>query len=251
LTSATLSCTGVSKTFGGVRALNDIRLSFAAGQVTALIGPNGAGKTTLLNVFTGFVRPDRGRCFINSKDITHASPHRIAGFGVARTFQDVRLIRNLSVLENTMLAHPCQIGESAMRSVFRVGVARQEACIRATALEILEQLDLVDAAMKLAGELSYGQQKLLTLGACLATGASVLLLDEPFSGVAPLISKKLLDLLLTLRARQKTVLFIEHDVPAVLLAADRVVVMSQGSVLADGSPREVLSRRDVLEEYLA
>jgi ABC-type branched-subunit amino acid transport system ATPase component len=246
----TLSCTGLYKSFDGVMALKDVSLSFRAGDVTALVGPNGAGKTTLLNVFSGFLLPDKGQCLFNSENIMCMRPHRIAELGIARTFQDVRLVRNLTALENVALAHPNQIGERLSRVILRVGLAKEEARIQKDALAILERVGLGGVTTRLAGELSYGQQKLLTLAVCLATRAHVILLDEPFSGVDPVTSTKLVELLNSLRQSQKILLFIEHDISAVLLVADRVVVMSEGTVLADGQPGQILARPDVLEKYL-
>jgi ABC-type branched-subunit amino acid transport system ATPase component len=178
-------------------------------------------------------------------------PYRIAALGVARTFQDVRLIRNMSALDNVKLGYPRQPGENIVRAMLRVGVEPKETSIDSNAFDILKQVGLSEFAERLAGELSYGQQKLLTLASCLATGASILLLDEPFSGVDAAASNKLIGLVNALREQHKTVLFVEHDMSAVILVADRVVVMSQGRVLADGNPGEVLARRSVLEGYIS
>ena len=245
-----LSCVDVSKAFDGVVALDRVSVSFAPGQLCAVIGPNGAGKTTLFNVLTGFVRPDAGRCLMGSREITHQRPNRIAREGLARTFQDLRLVRRLSVLENVLLAFPHQDGENLLRAVCRVGLYAQDSALRKEAIEILSTVNLAESRQKVAGELSYGQQKLLTMASCIATRAGTLLLDEPVSGVDPATAERVLRVLADLRAQGKTVVFVEHDITAVRQSADRVLVMSQGSVIADGIPEDVLGRRDILEAYV-
>ena len=245
-----LSCANLCKCFDGVVALNRVDLSLDPSHVCALIGPNGAGKTTLLNALTGFVRPDSGQCFFRSRDITRAQPYRIAGLGLARTFQDLRLVRRLSVLENVMMAFPNQRGESVGRALLGFGLASESSLLRCEALDLLRQVGLQEFASREAGELSYGQQKLLNLVSSLATRAEALLFDEPFAGVDLVTGTKVLSLIRQLRADKKTILFVEHDIEAVRQVADRVVVMSHGVVIADGEPRDVLERQDILETYL-
>jgi ABC-type branched-subunit amino acid transport system ATPase component len=245
-----LSCFDLCKAYDGVVALEHVSVSFSPGKTCAVIGPNGAGKTTLLNVLTGFVRPDGGRCMLGSREITNLSPHRIAQQNVTRTFQDLRLVKRLSVLDNVLLAFPHQAGENLLRALFRVGLFAQDCGLRQEAHEILSTVGLAGSEHEDAGNLSYGQQKLLTIASCIATRASTLLLDEPVSGVDPRTAEKVLKVLGDLRSRGKAVVFVEHDISAVRQSADRVVVMSQGSVIADGSPIDVLGRQDILEAYL-
>jgi ABC-type branched-subunit amino acid transport system ATPase component len=245
-----LSCVDVTKSFDGVIALDRVSVSFAPGELCAVIGPNGAGKTTLLNVLTGFVRPDGGRCILGAAEITDLMPNRIARQGLARTFQDLRLVRQLSVLENILLAFPDQLGESLLRAICRFGVSAQDSALRSEASDILSRVGLAEIKQRMAGELSYGQQKLLTVASCIATRADILLLDEPVSGVDPATAEKVLEVLADLRSHGKTLVFVEHDISAVRHVANRVVVMNQGAVIADGPPQEVLERRDILEAYL-
>jgi len=245
-----LSCVDLHKSFDSVVALNGVALSFARGEVCAVIGPNGAGKTTLLNVLTGFIRADRGRCLLGTWDITALAPHRIALKGVSRTFQDLRLVKQLSVLDNVLLAFKPQMGESLWRALSRVGLSDQAAALRVRAAEVLSELRLSEHKHQPAGDLSYGQQKLLTIATCVATGANVLLLDEPFSGVDPGTRELVVKLIDTFRQKSKTVVFVEHDIDAVRRVADRVIAMSQGTVIADGAPEEILSRSEILESYL-
>ncbi|MGH8490770.1 MAG: ABC transporter ATP-binding protein [Gammaproteobacteria bacterium] len=246
-----LRCEGLAKSFDGVHALVDVHLQFPDSGTVAVIGPNGAGKTTLLHVLTGFLRPDAGRCFCGERETTHLPPHRIARLGVARTFQDLRLILQVPVLENVLLAKPAQRGERLWRALSRFGVAGEEERNRDEALRLLRFVGLEAKASDLAGELSYGQQKLLTLACCLATGAKVLLLDDPVAGVHPGMVTHILELLSQLGTTGKLVIFIEHDLIAVRQIADRIIVMDEGKVIAQGPPREVLERPEIMEAYLA
>ena len=247
----TLRCQGIFKSFDGVRALAGAGLEFPSSGILAVIGPNGAGKTTLLNVLTGFLRPDAGRCFLGDAETTHLAPHHIAQLGVARTFQDLRLISQVSTLENVLLARPRQWGETLLGALFRFGVAAEESRNRDEAMRLLRFVGLEDRATELAGELSYGQQKLLALACCLATEASILLLDEPVAGVHPEMVAQILALLCRLRDDGKLVVFIEHDIAAVRQVADLVIVMDDGKVVAQGAPSDVLERPEILEAYLA
>jgi ABC-type branched-subunit amino acid transport system ATPase component len=246
-----LRCTGLVKAFGGIDALADVNLEIPSSGIIAIIGPNGAGKTTLLNVLTGFLRPDSGHSFLGQQEITRLRPHRIAQLGVARTFQDLRLILQVSVLDNVLLARPSQRGEQVMAAIMRFGVAVEEARNHDAAMRILQFVGLGDTAAELAGELSYGQQKLLTLACCLSTEAEILFLDEPVTGVHPEMASRILDLLRQLHRDGRLVVFIEHDIGAVRRVADQVIVMDEGRVIAQGPPNEVLERAEIMEAYLA
>ena len=247
----TLRCQGLLRLFDGVRALANVGLEFPASGIVAIIGPNGAGKTTLLNVLTGFLRPDAGRCFLGERETTHLAPHRIARLGIARTFQNLRLISQVSTLENVLLARQRQRGETLLGALFRFGVAAEEARNKAEAVRLLRFVGLEEKAAEAAGELSYGQQKLLSLACCLATEAGILLLDEPVAGVHPDMASQILGLLRQLRNDGKLVVFIEHDIAAVRQVADLVVVMEEGAIIAHGPPHDVLQRPEILEAYLA
>jgi len=245
-----LRCEGLAKYFDGVQALDEVSLDFPPDGIVAIIGPNGAGKTTLLNVLTGFLRPNAGHCFLGEREITLLPPHRIAQLGLARTFQDLRLIQQVSVLENVLLARPRQKGERLLHALFRSGVAEEEARNGEEAMRLLRFAGLSEKASDAAGELSYGQQKLLTLACCLATGAGTLLLDEPVAGVHPEMVSHILDLLRQLRGEGKGIVFVEHDIAAVRLVSDQVIVMDDGKVIVQGPPREVLERPEIIEAYV-
>jgi ABC-type branched-subunit amino acid transport system ATPase component len=246
-----LRCEKLSKSFDGTRALAGVSVEFPLSGVIAIIGPNGAGKTTLLNVLTGFLRPDQGRVLLDNFELTRQPAHSIARLGIARTFQDLRLISQVTVLENVLLARPNQKGERLLPALLRFGVSKEEASNREAAFKLLDFVGLTDKAGELAGELSYGQQKLLTLACCLATEAKILLLDEPVAGVHPEMAGKILGLLSRLRDQARLIVFIEHDIAAVRQIADQVIVMDEGKIIAQGKPVEVLERADILEAYLA
>jgi ABC-type branched-subunit amino acid transport system ATPase component len=246
-----LHCEGLSKSFDGIHAIENIHLQFPASGIVAIIGPNGAGKTTLLHVLTGFLRPDAGRFFFGDHEITHLPPYRIARLGIARTFQDLRLIQQVPVLENILLARPDQRGEHLMYALLRFSVAEENSLNREEALQLLRFVGIEEKASELAGELSCGQQKLLSLACCLATRARVLLLDEPVAGVHPEMVTQILELLCQLRTIGKLVVFIEHDLIVVRQVADLVIVMDEGHIIAQGSPHEVLERPEIMEAYLA
>ena len=246
-----LRCVELSKSFDGVRALDHIDLTFPTAGITAIIGPNGAGKTTLINLLTGFLRPDAGKCFLGGQEITRLSPHEIARLGIARTFQDLRLILQVPVLDNVMLARPHQRGETLLGALLRIGIAKEESENREAAMVLLRFVGLEERANDLTGKLSYGQQKLLTIACCLATEARLLLLDEPVAGVHPDMVEKILALMRKLADDGKRILFIEHDISAVRQIADHVIVMDHGRIRAQGPPHEVLENAEVMEAYLA
>lgn len=246
-----LRCESLCKSFGRVHVLTDVNLELPGSGIIAIIGPNGAGKTTLLNILTGFIRVDRGRIFWGEAEITTLSPRRIIRLGIARTFQEVRLIRQVSVLDNVLLARQNQRGEHLLNALLGIGVEREEAGHRKKALELLDFVGLAEKAERLAGELSYGQQKLLSLAYCLATEARAIFLDEPIAGVHPQMVEHIIDLLNKLKGQGKLIVFIEHDIPAIRRCADVLVVLDHGHVIASGDPEEVLSRPEIMEAYLA
>jgi len=247
---ATLRCESLSKSFDGVQALADFHFVFPSAGITAIIGPNGAGKTTLINLMSGFLRPDSGRVFFGEREITLFVPHKIARLGIARTFQDLRLILQMPALDNVLLARPGQRGERLFYALFPFGLKEEEVRNRADAIRLLRYVGLEEKAGALAGELSYGEQKLLTLACCLATEAKVLLLDEPVAGVHPAMALRILDLLRELRDDGKLVVFIEHDISAVRRIAEQVILLDHGKIIAQGVPNEVLEQAEIMEAYL-
>jgi ABC-type branched-subunit amino acid transport system ATPase component len=246
-----LEINDISKSFDGTVALDGFSAEVPEGAVVGLVGPNGAGKTTLFNVVTGFLRPDAGEVIYNGRTLKSVPPHRVARLGIARTFQELRLIYRMTLLENVMLSFPRQTGESPA-GAFALWplVGRQERRNRAEAFALLEYVGLAEKADDLADNLSYGQQKLLALACCLAAGGELLLLDEPVAGVAPLMVEKILDLIRDLKAGSKTVVLIEHNFAAVTNVCDRVIFMDEGRGVAEGTPDEIRANPDVIESYL-
>jgi len=251
MSGAVLEVNGLSKNFDGVRALADFSCELRQGEVLGLIGPNGAGKTTLFNVVTGFIAPEGGKVSLKSTDITGLAPHRLANRGISRTFQDLRLIRQLSVLDNVLLSFRDQPGERLGNVFFRSKRCREhETQNRQEALRLLEEAGIAEKVGDPAENLSYGQQKLLSLVCCMAAKAEVLLLDEPVAGIAPEMKEKILGIIRDLPAKGKSVVLIEHDLDAVMQTCDRVVFMDAGSKVSEGTPQEVRNDPRVIEAYI-
>jgi neutral amino acid transport system ATP-binding protein len=247
-----LEARDVSKRYGGVVAVDSATLAVEPGSITALIGPNGAGKTTLFNVVSGFARPDGGSVLLGGERIDGNPPHAVARRGLVRTFQTPRVLTRMTVLENMLLAAPRHPGEQVWRLVAtpRAG-RRRERELRGRALELLRLVRLDGLAGDYAGTLSGGQRKLLELTRALMTEPRVLLLDEPMAGVNPSLALELLERIRTLREQEGlTFLLIDHDLDVVMSVSDRVIVMSDGRVIAAGTPAEVRADPLVVDAYL-
>ena len=249
---ALLRVEGLSKSFGGLQAVNVCSFEVRSGSMTALIGPNGAGKSTVFGLVSGFLTPDRGRVYLGDEDITGLPPHQVFRRGLCRTFQIPREHGSMSVLENLMLVPPDQLGERFWNPLLRPrAVARQERQIRDKALEVLDFLDLHRLRDAYAGTLSGGQKKLLELARTLMADPRIVLLDEPAAGVNPSLMNRIRDKLVQLNTeRGITFLLIEHDIPLVMGLCDPVIVLNQGTKLAEGPPAIVRSDPRVLDAYL-
>jgi ABC-type branched-subunit amino acid transport system ATPase component len=243
--SALLDVAGVSKSYGGVRALSDCHMQVAEGAIHGLIGPNGSGKTTLFNVITGYERIQEGEVHFNGSEITNARPDRVFGLGVGRTFQLTRIFARLTVLENMLVA--TQRKEGWVRSILRIAGSAAE---RRRVMELLEFVGIARLADEPAATLSYGQRKLLELASLLVADPDVLLLDEPAGGVNPTLIGHLADRIAELNRAGKTFLVVEHNMEFVMNLCHHVTVLSQGTPLVSGTPEEVRSNPAVLDAYL-
>ncbi|HUZ21434.1 MAG TPA: ABC transporter ATP-binding protein [Acidimicrobiales bacterium] len=243
--SAALEVSGVSKSFGGVRALSLCDLQVEEGTIAGLIGPNGSGKTTLFNVVTGYERIRQGEVHFRGRRITNSPPDTVFKLGLGRTFQLTRIFARLTVMENMLVA--TQHREGWLRSMLHSPHAPGE---RRRALELLEFVGLAAARDKPAGVLSYGQQRLLEFAYILVADPQVILLDEPASGVNLTLIEQLADRIRDCNAEGRTFLVVEHNMEFVMGLCDKVTVMHQGRTIMSGAPEEVRAHPDVLDAYL-
>ena len=249
--SARLQVRDVVRAFGGVRAVDGASLDVEAGSITGLIGPNGAGKSTLFNCISGFLRPQSGRVLLDGKRIDRRAPHRIARAGLVRTFQTPRALTRMTVLENVMLAAPRHGGERLGGSLAPRARAGGSARRGRAPSSCSSSCGSTGTQTALAGTLSGGQRKLLDLVRALMAEPRILLLDEPMAGVSPTLRVELLEHILALRERDGlTLLIVEHDLDFVMRASDRVIVMNDGRVIAQGTPDEVRADERVVDAYL-
>jgi branched-chain amino acid transport system ATP-binding protein len=242
----------VYKQFGGVHAVANASLNIERGSITGLIGPNGAGKTTLFNIIAGNMRPTSGQILLDGEDVTGLQPHELFSKGLLRTFQLAHEFSTLTVLENLMMVPDHQLGEGLMSAWFSWGeVKRQEEVIRERAMEVIDFLNLTHVADELAGNLSGGQKKLIELGRTMMVDAKVVLLDEVGAGVNRTLLAEIGDAIVRLnRDRGYTFCMIEHDMDFIGKLCDPVIVMAEGTVLAEGSAEEVRTNEAVIEAYL-
>lgn len=234
----------VSKHFGGVKALRDVSLFVDRGEIVGLIGPNGSGKTTLFNCLTGVLRPDEGKIAFAGQSLIGLKPHRIIQQGIARTFQLTRVFPELTVLENLLLAQR-HVGESLVTAVFR----RSAPDVEARAQKLLALVQLSPLANEPAGELSYGQQKLLEFAMAVMSEPDLVLFDEPTAGVNPTLIQQLIGLIRTSNEQGTTFFLIEHNMDVVMALSHRVYVLASGGKIAEGRPAEVQANPQVAEAY--
>ena len=240
----------MSRAFGGLMAVDVEHIEIQRGVITALIGPNGAGKTTLFNLLTSFDKPTTGTKSFNDEVIDDVPTHKIANYGMVRTFQLTKSLSRMSVMDNMKLGATGQMGESLLRALIPPLWAAQDAEIEARAVELLERFNLVHMRDEFAGTLSGGQRKLLEMARALMVRPSMVMLDEPMAGVNPALKQSLLDHVRGLRDQGMTVLFVEHDMDVIHDISDWVVVMAEGRLIAEGPPASISRNQSVIDAYL-
>jgi branched-chain amino acid transport system ATP-binding protein len=240
----------ISRSFGGVKAVDVEHLEIPRNAITALIGPNGAGKTTLFNLLSGFDQPDSGEWSFNGRSLAGIPAWKAARRGQVRTFQLTKVLQKLTVLDSMKLGATGQTGERMLASIFPFLWRSQEKKIEARALELLKKFKLYDKREDYSASLSGGQRKLLEMARALMTEPEFVLLDEPMAGVNPALVQSLLDHVIDLKSEGMTVLFVEHDMHMVRHIADWVVVMAEGRIVAEGPPQDVMKDTAVIDAYL-
>ncbi len=251
-----LNITSLTMNFGGIRALDNLDLRVHEGQIVALIGPNGAGKTTFFNCLTGMYRPTAGDLLLtppgkNTRRLNGLKPNKVTEQGLARTFQNIRLFPNMTVLENVMIGRHCRTRAKVLGALFRnPSTIREEQEIVALSLMILENMGLADMANEFAKNLPYGAQRRLEIGRALATDPLLLLLDEPAAGMNPQETGELEELITTIRDDGLSILLIEHDMKLVMNLSDYIFVLDYGKKIAEGTPEEIRNNPAVIKAYL-
>ena len=247
-----LKTTNLGISFGGLRAVDDVNIEIKEGELIGLIGPNGAGKTTIFNLLTGVYKPTDGDISINGTSVNKKTTPQIVTLGVARTFQNIRLFKNLSVLDNVKLALNNSMSYSTLSAVLRLPKYwREERIATDTALDLLDIFDMAEMANITAGNLSYGQQRKLEIARALATSPKLLLLDEPAAVMNPNQTKELMNTIRFIRDKFKiSILLIEHDMDLVMGICERLYVLNFGRIIASGLPEEIQNNKEVITAYL-
>jgi branched-chain amino acid transport system ATP-binding protein len=247
----TIDVKNLSKRYEGIAAVCDLSFTARENEILSLIGPNGAGKTTVLNLITGFHQVDSGNVIFNGEDITGLKPHRIANIGISRTFQLPRIFPRLTVEENTLLAAKYMVCEKFLYSIFRTRRFKKEfRLMRDEAGELLNNVELYNVRESLAGNLSFGQQKLLEIARILMRKPKALLLDEPVAGVNPVLVNAIEKLIYKEREKGNAIVIIEHNIEFVMRMSDHIVVVNGGRKIAEGKPDDIRRNEEVVRAYL-
>ena len=238
--------------FGGLKAVSDFNLEVRERELVGLIGPNGAGKTTVFNLLTGVYQPTEGAIYLDGKQMNGHKPYQMVKAGIARTFQNIRLFKDLSVIENVKVAFNQNMHYNVLSGILRIGgYWKEESDIERKALELLSVFKMEDEAGAMAKNLPYGQQRKLEIARALATGCRVLLLDEPAAGMNPTETMELMNAISTIRDRFGiSIILIEHDMSLVMSVCERLVVIDYGEIIAAGTPQEIANNEKVIGAYL-
>ena len=250
--SELLKATGVSKVFGGLKAVSNFDVQINKGELIGLIGPNGAGKTTAFNLLTGVYQPTTGNIDFDGKSSVGLKPHQITKRGIARTFQNIRLFSELSVLDNVKIAYDSHVKYNLAESVLRIGrYFKEEREIREKSLDLLKIFKLDDKADEVAKNLPYGAQRRLEIARALAAKPKLLLLDEPAAGMNPQETQELMEMIRWIRKEfALSILLIEHDMSLVMGICERIYVLEYGAIIASGTPDEIKNNPEVIKAYL-
>lgn len=237
--------------FGGLAALNSVDININKGEVLSVIGPNGAGKTTLFNLLTGVYSPTKGHINFKNTELKNLKPYEITKMGIARTFQNIRLFGEMSVLDNVVIGQHCRTKTGVLGAIFKTpSVLKEEKEVTEKAMEVLKFVDLEDVKDEKAKNLPYGKQRRLEMARALATDPDLILLDEPAAGMNPQETNELIELIEKLNDMAKTVLLIEHDMKLVMGISKRIMVLDYGKKIADGSPYDIRNDERVIKAYL-
>ena len=251
MSNSLISVNNLKKSFGGLKAVDVQDLSFKEGELTSIIGPNGAGKTTFFDLISGFQNADSGSIFLKDKDISNAQPYKIARMGMVRTFQLTKVFDRMTVMENLLFSGSNIKNDSFLRSFIKLNSQKlYESNLREKANEIMNDLNIGHMANSYARELSGGQKKLLELARSIINEPEILLLDEPLAGVNPKLAEDILSLITKLSDSGITIIMVEHNIEAVMKISERIVVLAEGSLIADGIPNEIRTDSNVIEAYL-
>lgn len=241
----------ITKQFGGVVAVNDVSFDVNKGEILAVIGPNGAGKTTLFNIITGILAPSSGTVRFNGTDITGKKPYQIAQLGMTRTFQNLEVFTNMSVIENVMTGAHRKMKTSFLQAGFRVpSVKKEEKAVEEKAIRCLEKVGIAHLAYERAETLPYGNQRLLEIARAIAAEPALILLDEPMAGLNDEESRRLVEVILQLRKEGLTFVFVEHDMETVMAISDHIVVLDNGVKIGEGTSEEIYRNKAVVAAYL-
>jgi len=246
-----LEVRGLTKHFGGIKAIEDVSFRIEQGSIASIIGPNGAGKTTLFNCLTGITKPTKGSVHLSGIDITGLPSHKIVGLGIARTFQNIRLFREMTVLENVLISQHLKISTGLFGTLMKDNAfLSKEKAAREKALEYLGFVGLCDSAHVPSLNLPYGGQRRLEIARAVATDPVLLLLDEPTAGMNPQETGEIMEIIMRLQKLGKTILLIEHDMKVVMGISETIVVLDHGVKIAEGAPGTIKKDQMVIEAYL-